>query len=86
LKTELDFEENIDKCFLEAAKVLDMADLPDGIDDEELEFISEARFHCGTCTVRTVMEVVWPAIEEYIDWLKQGGNNEEEQNGLVRSE
>jgi hypothetical protein len=30
----------------------------------------EERFHCGSCIVRTVMEEVWPAVEKYIDHLK----------------
>lgn len=70
LKTESYFEEKIDKSFQNAAEMLEMMDLPEDTSDEDLELIGESRFHCGTCTVRTVMEAVWPAVEEYIEWLK----------------
>lgn len=61
----------IDDAIEEAAKVMDLVDAPD--DDErwaERDQLFEARHHCGTCQVRTVMEVVWPAIENYITYLK----------------
>ena len=79
-KTEEDFLENIDKTFVVAAQVMELADLNEGISDEEMDIAHEARHHCGTCEVRTVMEIVWPAVEEYINWLKEGSG----QNGTAR--
>lgn len=77
MKTELDFLLNIDKSFVEAASLMDLEDLPEDIDDEEYDTITEGRHHCGTCQVRTIMEIVWPSVQEYIDWLKGGeGKNE----------
>lgn len=73
--TEDDYLLKIDKAIQEAAKVLDLEDI--GVDDgqltdEEHFDLYEERHHCGVCEVRTVMEVVWPAVEEYIDALKNG--------------
>lgn len=68
--TEIELLEKIDASFIEAARVMELGDLEGGVSDEEFEIVSEARHHCGTCEVRTVMEVVWPSIENYIDWLK----------------
>lgn len=69
VKTEEDFLEQIDESLVQAAKVLDMADLADGLSEDEYESIFEGRHHCGTCQVRAVMETVWPSIEEYVEWL-----------------
>ena len=70
MKTEQDFLIEIDKSFVKAAQVLDCVDVAEDVDEETLMDLHEDRHHCGTCQVRTVMEVIWPAVEEYIDWLK----------------
>lgn len=64
----------INEAFSEAAKILELADCPDFLDDEEMEMIFESRHHCGTCMVRTVMDVVWPEIEKYVAYVKYGSN------------
>ena len=76
LKTEQEFLEKIDKSFVEAARVLELADLPDQLGEADLEQFHEDRHHCGTCMVRTVMDVVWPTVEEYVNWLKGEGDVE----------
>ena len=68
----------IDRSIVYAAIVMDLEDLNVvGLDEdaaeEVREYAYEERFHCGTCIVRAVMGVVWPAVEEYITWLKNGG-------------
>lgn len=62
----------IDAKIVEAARVMELADIdeehPD--DQELLDSVYEERFHCGTCIVTNVMEVVYPAIGEYFDYLE----------------
>ena len=58
--------ESIDEAIVRAASVLDM----EGIDDDKVNDTYEDIYHCGTCTVRAVMEIVYPSIEEYIEYLK----------------
>lgn len=73
--TEDEYLEKIDEAIQQAAKVMDLEDvgITDGeLTDEEHFDIYEERHHCGVCEVRTVMEVVWPAVEEYIEALKNG--------------
>lgn len=77
---------NLDEEFLlmqigqkvyEAAGIMEMNDLPEDATEEEYLDLYEDRFHCGTCITRAVLEVVWPAVEAYIDYLKEkadGGN------------
>lgn len=63
----------IDEKIERAAVLLECndVDLSDEQEAElEMERLYEMRHHCGTCTVRTVMEEVWPAVQEYIDWLR----------------
>lgn len=66
---EQEFRTAIDEAIEQAAYMMDMRDVQD-VDDEEFDMILEARNHCGTCTVRTVMETVWPEVEKYIHYLK----------------
>lgn len=70
MNSEEEFLENIDKAIVQAAFVMDGADFSEELEDEEIMNLMEDRHHCGTCQVRTVMETVWPSVEEYIDWLK----------------
>ena len=62
----------IDAKIVEAARVMELADIdeehPD--DQELLDSVYEERFHCGTCIVTNVMEVVYPPISDYFDYLE----------------
>lgn len=62
----------IDERIKEAGRIMDLGDLTDEeADNQEIQdTVYEERFHCGVCIVRTVMETVWPSIEEYIDYLE----------------
>ena len=60
----------IDEAIKEAAQVMELHDL-DQYDEELLESAYEERFHCGTCIVRTVLEQVWPSVENYVKYLKE---------------
>lgn len=74
--TEDQYLERIDEAIKRAAKVMDLEDFdigPDGeLSDEDMADLYEERHHCGTCEVRTVIGIVWPAVEEYITALKEG--------------
>lgn len=71
MMTEDDFLLNIDIAIQNAALLMDMKDFDHLEEDTDESLLAEeARFHCGTCVVRTVMEEVWPAVEKYIDHLK----------------
>lgn len=56
----------IEAAFVRAAQKLD---LEDATDENEHWELHEARYHCGVCTVRVVMEEVWPAVQSYIDFV-----------------
>lgn len=62
----------IDDRVVEAGKILDMADLTEEESEnpDTYDSVYEERFHCGVCTVRTVMETVWPSVDEYLDYLE----------------
>lgn len=66
---ELGYLNEIDRRIMRAANLMDCADVADA-DEEAAMDIYEERHHCGTCMVRTVLEEVWPAVDEYVDWLK----------------
>lgn len=63
------FLQAIDQAIIRAANKMDLSDLEDET-DEEYDRTFEDRFHCGTCVVREVLDVVWPEIEAYIDYIK----------------
>lgn len=64
------FLSRIDDAVVQAAEKMDFADLDPDASDEQHEEAYEERFHCGTCVVRTVMETVWPPVDDYIQWLE----------------
>lgn len=39
-------------------------------EDADYDDFYEQFFHCGTCTTREVLNIVWPAIEKYIPYLE----------------
>lgn len=71
------FELAIDEAIKKAASHLDLDHIDGDGTDEQYSDAYEEIFHCTTCIVRNVMEIVWPSIEEYIDFLKEkaGLNN-----------
>ena len=72
----LHFLSRIDMAVEEAGRKMDCLDIDSDASEEEAEQIYEDRFHCGTCVVRTVMETVWPSVENYVDWLEQVALNQ----------
>lgn len=60
--------ERIDAAVKAAERKVALEDVED--DEEAREDAFEAIFHCETCIVREVMEVIWPPVADYIDWLR----------------
>lgn len=62
----------IDAKIVEAGEIMDLADLTDDeVDNADVhDTVYEERYHCGKCVVRTVMETVWPSVDEYLDFLE----------------
>lgn len=72
--TENEYLESINKAIISAEQKMDLLDVVDDhgeVDDAHLETIYESRFHCGTCIVRTVLEEIWPSVQDYIDHLRR---------------
>jgi hypothetical protein len=66
--------EAFDEKFYEAVKKaeahMDLVDVDEN-DEDALADAYDGRFHCATCVVREVMEIMWVPIEEYILTLEQ---------------
>jgi hypothetical protein len=68
---ERDYLLKIDEAVRAAERKIALADCPDEETDPEGYWDAyEAIFHCETCTVREIMEVIWPSVETYIEWLR----------------
>ena len=64
--------DDIDKAVKRAADVISLVGVPSEEEDpEEWNAEFERVSHCGTCTVRAVLEVVWPSIDRYIESLRR---------------
>ena len=55
-----------------AAWLLELGDVPADAESEFRDLVKSGRYHCGTCVVRTVMEAVWPPIEDLIEYTIGG--------------
>ena len=68
---ELAYLKRIDAAVKDAQRKIALEDAPDEETDPEGYWDAyEAIFHCETCTVREIMEVIRPSVEEYIEWLR----------------
>jgi hypothetical protein len=59
----------IDAAIERAGNMMNMSDFA-GTSEDDYQDAYEARYHCGVCTVREVMEAIWPAVDTYINFLK----------------
>lgn len=66
---EMKFLLQIDASVKDAEHKLALAD-HDPDDEEAYMDAYDAIFHCETCIVRETLEVIWPSVEKYIDWLR----------------
>lgn len=62
---------DIDNSIIKAASMIDSLgydESEDPLNEYDYDDHYEMIYHCGTCTVRYVMEQIWPSIEAYIDF------------------
>ena len=71
---ELYYLKLIDESVIKAGQILELTEFEDDDWSDDRDERYEAIYHCGTCTVRVVLETVWPAIEAYIDYSKRVSN------------
>lgn len=69
-QTETDLLEAIDAAIISAGHLMDLDDVSEDGGEEEFDAAYEARFHCGTCMVRTVLDTVWPSVQNYIEFVR----------------
>ena len=63
------FEIDFDQAIHLSSRTLD-GDFHLMDEDTEYEDFYEQFFHCGICTTREVMNIVWPSVENYISYLE----------------
>jgi hypothetical protein len=68
---EMKYMVAVDEAIKHAAKVMELADLDEDMDEDEKDSVYEDRFHCGTCMVRTVMETIWPDLNNLMDFYER---------------
>ena len=67
---ERELLEAVDNAIIRAGEKMELADLPEGTDDDEVDSVYESRFHCGKCIVTAVMEEVWGDLSTLIDYYE----------------
>lgn len=67
--TEEEHHLKIEEAVRAAERLFSLAHV-DGDDEEAYLDEQERLYHCEVCTVREVLEVFWPPVQDYIDWLK----------------
>lgn len=67
--SESEYIEAISKAIEVANHHMNLDDLDYDADPDNYDDMYEERFHCGTCVVRSVLEIVWPAFNDYIMFL-----------------
>jgi hypothetical protein len=72
---ELYYLKLIDESVIKAGQILELQDFDDDDWSDDRDARYEDIYHCGTCTVRVVLETVWPSIEAYIDYMKRVDND-----------
>ena len=71
---ELYYLKLVDEAVVKAGQILELTEFEDADWSDDRDERYEEIYHCGTCTVRVVLETVWPAIEAYIDYSKRVDN------------
>jgi hypothetical protein len=62
----VEFDEFRSELLAACGRAASLLDLDDAECEEQFWDLRDERTHCGTCTVRTVMDEVWPSIEKYL--------------------
>ena len=72
--TEDEYIEAINAAIIQANNYMDLNDINDELEDDAHESAYEERYHCGTCVVRSVVEQIWPAVNDYIMFLSHAND------------
>jgi len=70
---EMTLMQAVDKAIERAGEKMELADLPEDMDDDEKDSVYEERFHCGKCIVTAVMETIWDDLSALMDYYEQSG-------------
>lgn len=69
MSEDLSYLQRIEDAIRAAERHLGFDDV-DPEDDDALNDMTDLIYHCNICTVREVMNIVWPPVQEYIDYLQ----------------
>jgi len=64
------FHDDYQNARRRAAAWVDLEDV-ENPDDDTLNNLLDERFHCGTCAVNGIIEIIEPPIMRYIQWLER---------------
>lgn len=67
--TEMELLRKVDEAIVRAGELMELADVPDE-DEDNYDTVYEARFHCGKCIVTTVMETIWPDLQNLMNYYE----------------
>jgi len=67
--SRLEFENEFYAAVHATEKHMALADIDEDDEEAQLDAYDE-RYHCETCLVRNVMDLMWPPIERYITALE----------------
>lgn len=67
---EVEYLAKIDEQVRMAERLIALEGFDPEVDEDAYLAQQEMLFHCEVCTVREILEVVWPSVQQYIDWLK----------------
>ncbi len=68
---EVKYLNAVDTAIKRAAVVMELADIDEDESSEDFDSIYEDRFHCGTCIVRTVLDEIWPELNNLMDYYER---------------
>lgn len=68
---ELNYLNAVDEAIKRAAVVMELGDIDEDDSSEDFDSIYEDRFHCGTCIVRTVLDEIWPDLNNLMDFYER---------------
>jgi hypothetical protein len=68
---ELKYLTAVDEAIKRAAVVMELGDIEEDESSDDFDSIYEERFHCGTCMVRTVLDEIWPDLNNLMDFYER---------------
>jgi hypothetical protein len=68
---ELKYLNAVDEAIKRAAVIMELGDIEEDESSDDFDSIYEERFHCGTCIVRTVLDEIWPDLNNLMDFYER---------------